>query len=227
LDSSRHTSPTARGKSTREVERLLACLHPQPDIAANLRAVPAPRPAPIETAAPVLLELAALRLAATGLPQPVAPPAPARPVLAPLGPRSYFLKLTIGQETHDKLQRVRALLRHSVPDGDLATIVDRALTLLLKEAERTKHAEASRPRRSAKAPKITGRYVPAAVKRAVWRRDGGSCAFIGPAGRCGETAFLEFHHVVPFAEGGKTDLTNLELRCRRHNAHEAAVHGYQ
>ena len=215
----------ARCKSTREVERLLACLHPQPDIAASLRAVPAPRSAPIETAAPALLELAALPLTTTSPPRPAAPPAPARPVLAPLGPKSYFLKLTIGQETHDKLQRVRALVRHSVPDGDLATIVDRALTLLLKKAERTKHAETSRPRRPARALKTTGRHVPASVKRAVWRRDGGSCAFIGSAGRCGETAFLEFHHVVPFAEGGKTDASNLELRCRHHNAHEAAVHG--
>jgi 5-methylcytosine-specific restriction endonuclease McrA len=145
--------------------------------------------------------------------------------LAPLSHKSYFLKVTIGQETHDKLQRVRALLRHSVPDGDLATIVDRALTLLLKEAERTKYAETARPSRSARALKITGRHVPAAVKRAVSQRDGGSCAFIGSAERCGETAFLEFHHVVPFAEGGTTDLNNLELRCRRHNAHEAAVHG--
>ena len=215
----------ARCKSTREVERLLACLHPQPDIAASLRAVPVPRPGPTETAVPVLQEITELPLAAASSPRPAS--SPARPVLAPLGPRSYFLKLTIRQETHDKLQRVRALLRHTVPDGDLATIVDRALTLLLKEAERTKHAESSRPRRPARALKITGRHVPAAVKRAVWLRDGRSCAFIGSAGRCGETAFLEFHHIVPFAEGGKTDVDNLELRCRHHNAYEATLPGFR
>ena len=33
--------------------------------------------------------------------------------------------------------------------------------------------------------------------------------------------FLEFHHVVPFADGGDTSITNLQLRCRTHNALEA------
>lgn len=111
----------------------------------------------------------------------------------------------------------------SVPDGDLAKIVDRALTLLLQHAERTKHAATSRPRATGES-NATGRHVPAAVRRAVWSRDGGRCAFVGPDGRCDETGFLEFHHVVPFAAGGKTVLKNLELRCRAHNAHEAAVH---
>jgi hypothetical protein len=32
--------------------------------------------------------------------------------------------------------------------------------------------------------------------------------------------FLEYHHVVPFADGGETTVANLELRCRAHNAYE-------
>jgi len=63
--------------------------------------------------------------------------------------------------------------------------------------------------------------VPAAVKREVWARDAGRCAFVGVAGRCTERGFLELHHVVPFAEGGATDASNLQLRCRAHNAYEA------
>ena len=59
------------------------------------------------------------------------------------------------------------------------------------------------------------------VKRAVWQRDGGRCAFSGTRGRCVETGFLEFHHVVPFADGGETTSSNIELRCRAHNAYEA------
>jgi hypothetical protein len=54
-----------------------------------------------------------------------------------------------------------------------------------------------------------------------WARDEGRCAFVGDAGRCTERGFLEFHHVVPFAEGGATDAANLQLRCRAHNAFEA------
>jgi 5-methylcytosine-specific restriction endonuclease McrA len=64
-------------------------------------------------------------------------------------------------------------------------------------------------------------HVTAATKRVVWQRDGGRCAFIGPHGRCTATAFLEYHHVVPFAAGGETSAKNLELRCRAHNQYEA------
>jgi 5-methylcytosine-specific restriction endonuclease McrA len=63
--------------------------------------------------------------------------------------------------------------------------------------------------------------VPAAVKREVWARDDGRCAFVGTRGRCTERGFLELHHVIPFADGGATDAANLQLRCRAHNAYEA------
>ena len=71
---------------------------------------------------------------------------------------------------------------------------------------------------------VRSRHVPAAVRRAVWKRDDGRCAFIGTDGRCAERGFLEFHHVVPFADGGETTSGNLQLRCRAHNAHEAREH---
>jgi hypothetical protein len=62
------------------------------------------------------------------------------------------------------------------------------------------------------------------VKRAVWQRDGGRCAFVGALGRCSETGFLEYHHVVPFAAGGEATTRNISLRCRAHNAHEAKMY---
>ena len=203
----------ARHKSTREVEQLIAAAQPQPDVPGSVRALPMP--------APVLLETEASPL----LPNPVtvvtASPAPGpRPVVAPIAPKRYLLRVTVGRETHEKLQRARALLRHAVPDGDIAAILDRALTLLLREAERTKWAGVERPRHSRSAS-VGSRYVPASIKRAVWTRDSGRCAFVGPDGRCGETGFLEFHHMVPFSAGGKTDADNLELRCRAHNQYEA------
>jgi len=55
----------------------------------------------------------------------------------------------------------------------------------------------------------------------VWGRDGGRCAFHGTQGRCGETSWLEFHHVRPFAAGGEATCENIELRCRAHNVYEA------
>ena len=206
----------ARHKTTRQVERLIACLHPQPDIPPSVRALPVQAPTvESDRVTPSLIVPGRdATIAAT--------PARPRPVIAPIAPTRYLLKLTIGQETHDTLQRVRALLRHAVPDGDLATIVDRALTLLLEEAERTKCAATSRPR-AAGPSTAADRHVPAAVRRAVWTRDAGRCAFVGSDGRCNEAGFLEFHHVIPFAAGGEAAVNNLELRCRAHNAYEAAL----
>ncbi len=63
------------------------------------------------------------------------------------------------------------------------------------------------------------RHIPAAVRALVFRRDGGSCSYVGPGGRrCGAHRFLELHHVRPFALGGEHTEDGLTLRCRAHNA---------
>lgn len=68
------------------------------------------------------------------------------------------------------------------------------------------------------------RYIPRAVKRAVWYRDRGQCAFVAASGRrCGEQAFLELHHIQPYALNGPPTAGNIALRCRRHNAYEAEM----
>jgi len=51
------------------------------------------------------------------------------------------------------------------------------------------------------------RDIPRYVKRGVWRRDGGQCGFVATNGqRCTERTFLEFHHIVPYALGGKATI---------------------
>ncbi len=74
---------------------------------------------------------------------------------------------------------------------------------------------------SASASADGSRHIPAAMRRHVWARDEGRCAFVGSHGRCTETRQLEFHHVVPFARGGPTTVGNLALQCRAHNAYES------
>jgi 5-methylcytosine-specific restriction endonuclease McrA len=64
-----------------------------------------------------------------------------------------------------------------------------------------------------------GRYVPAAVRRAVFERDEGRCTYADAWGRrCAETHRLELHHLEAFARGGEHTENNLTLRCRAHNA---------
>jgi 5-methylcytosine-specific restriction endonuclease McrA len=66
------------------------------------------------------------------------------------------------------------------------------------------------------------RAIPAEVKRKVWQRDGGSCAFTNAKGRrCDQRRFVEYHHTAPYARGGPHQVENIELRCRAHNLLEA------
>jgi hypothetical protein len=226
---------SARHHTKREVQQLVAAIRPTPDTPSTIRALPA-----AATAQPlVLIEPASIPPPATiptcSQPPVVRPNSQKPAVVVPLAPKRFLLKVTLGQETHDTLERLRSLMRHSIPDGDPAKILERALKLLLEQVERTKMASTERPRprdiseadgrdSDRDSDRERSRHVPAAVKRAVWTRDAGRCAFVGTLGRCQETAFLEFHHVVPFADGGPTTVENLELRCRSHNAYEAALH---
>jgi hypothetical protein len=59
------------------------------------------------------------------------------------------------------------------------------------------------------------------VRRAVTARDGGRRKFVAKDGhRCRERRFLEFHHIRPYAAGGRATVDNIELRCRAHNGYE-------
>jgi len=151
-------------------------------------------------------------------------------------PERYRVQFTIGRETHDKLRRLQALLRREVPDGDPGVLFDRALSLLLERTEKARLGAASRPRaairpgtdgpvpKAASPSRRESRYVPPEVKRRVWPRDGGQCAFVSATGRrCSEKAFLEFHHVWPYAKHGPATVENVSLHCRRHNQYEGEL----
>jgi len=160
-----------------------------------------------------------------------APSVPAPPVqskrsaeVTPLAPDRYKVQVTIGGDTLEKLRLAKDLLRHALPSGDEAAILDRALTALLADLAQKKFAATERPRPSGGA--VPGsRHVPAEVKRTVWLRDLGRCAFVGATGhRCMERGFLEFHHIAPYALGGEATAANIQLRCRNHNAYEARLY---
>ncbi len=142
--------------------------------------------------------------------------------MKPLAPERYKVQFTIDDDTHRILRRVQDLMRHNVPNGDLSTIFCRALIALLEKLEKTRAAVTDRPR-AARAHARGSRHVPASVRREVWKRDGGRCAFVGSNGRCTEAGFLELHHVKPFVAGGRASADNIELRCRAHNAYEAEL----
>ena len=198
---------------------------PRPDAPAVVRKLPEPKPPAPSGVEGFTVEREGpgdMKTPSPGEPSISVPPS-RRAEVKPLAPERYKIQFTVDRETHDKFCRAQDLLRHTIPDGDLAAIFDKAITLLLEEISKAKHAATERPRpaRPPAAPPEPSRHIPAAVRRAVWQRAGGQCAFVGGRGRCTEQGFLEFHHLVPYATGGEATIANLQLLCRAHNAYEA------
>ncbi len=224
----------ARYKSKREVEEVVARLRPQPPVPDVVRKLPTrtqdAQSTPRDHDAGELM----LAVAPGATPAPAVLPAPPalRAVVSPLAPERYKVQFTARAELHAKLREAQALLRHQIPDGDLEQVFDRALDALLASLRKQKHAATARPSEDQGQISETvanripnSRHIPASVRRAVWTRDAGRCAFVSTNGRrCDEEAFIEFHHIVPYAHGGPSIVGNIELRCRAHNGYEAERH---
>jgi len=191
----------AKHQSKRAIELLVADVRPRPAAPAIVRRLPAPPQ--------------------TGCAIPRPPP----PTPKPLGRQRFKIQLTASQETHDKLRELQALLRHQIPNGDLAQIFERALDLLLDDVKRKKFARTQRPRAVTSRTKPS-RHIPAEIKRAVVSRDEGRCRYVSPSGRrCKAREFLEFHHVEPWGHSQRHSREEIVLMCRAHNQYEGE-HAY-
>jgi hypothetical protein len=282
-------------KSKREVEELVAA--PRPDAPAVMRKLRERRvvarpaapplvepngvagPAPLATVSPdrdgSTFELRLDGVRSDRLEGAVAPKlhpgaaeAPRLAVVQPLAPSRYRIQFTASAELHDKLERLRGLMRSSVPDGDLAAIIEQAVTekLARLESRRFARTKASRkallarhtptsgracsptaregssavgqgPPAAGQDPLAVGqvspapggtsrrtRHIPAAVRRAVYERDGGRCSFVdGQGRRCPARDGLEYHHRHPFGHGGRHSVDGISLLCQAHNLHLAEV----
>jgi hypothetical protein len=109
----------ARGRSRQQIEVLVAELAPRPDVPTSVRKLP--------TFMATSSSSATAAQAAGGMPSeptPAAALSPAtfvatpRPIIQATAPERYRVQFTIGQETHEKLRRLQAVLRREIPDGD-------------------------------------------------------------------------------------------------------------
>lgn len=113
---------------------------------------------------------------------PLAPLAEPRPRIAPLSAERYGLQVTISKNAHDLLRRAQDLLAHTMPSGDVGTVLERGPTELVAKLEQSKFAQTDRPVRRRSSGE--GRSIPAEIKRQVHSRDGGRCPFESDDGRC-------------------------------------------
>ena len=186
----------ATGKSKRQVEALMVRFFPKPEVPPSVRKLPVTKAPPAPTAAtlPAADDSAPVAAVATLSLASAAPPAPLiparRPVVSPLAADRYEIRFTASTETREKLRLAQDLLRHAIPTGDIAQLIDRALTALLEDVARKKFAATKRPRAS-RGTNPGSRDIAAKVQRAVWLRDRGGCAFVSKSGRrCNERAFV-------------------------------------
>jgi hypothetical protein len=239
--------------------------HPAPSVlGASIAALPVG--ASEASRAPFVLEgfIAAPTIGASEASFALEAPRP-RASFVPLSPGRHEVKFTAGQGLRDKLEQLQDLLRHRVPDGDLAVIVELAVDLFFDKTMKQRFAQTQAPKKQrsiqpgddaqtqtseqhraiqrgdegardaarvqpapanasgspcARPRQVNSRYIPRAVVREVYARDGGRCTFVSSGGkRCSERGFLELHHHdVPYGKGGKATVDNLRLTCRAHNA---------
>ncbi|HEY8146449.1 MAG TPA: hypothetical protein VIG06_27395 [Kofleriaceae bacterium] len=212
----------ASAKSKAEIEIMLARWAPRVDVSERLERVA--DQVVMVAPGPVVHGVVPGPVAHGVVPGPVGyqvVPGPVRAAVkvAPLSAERFALQVTIGEATRNKLVRAQALLRHQVPSGDLAEVLDRALDALLEKVEARKFGTVKRPR-AAKASR-NRRYVPRAARREAVERDGKRCSFVANDGRrCEETGFLELDHVAPVANGGDAS-EGVRVLCRSHNQYEA------
>jgi len=204
----------------------------------------------VVTALPVPVAAARLLLTPVNGVQPVEPEdsvAGAPPLAAPVAvtaqaPRTSAepltadlrrLHVTVSKRFMEKLEAAKDALSHSHPGADAEAILEAGLDLVIERAARRKGL-VKRPRTVVAPVAPAGdegggdpRYVPAAVQREVWVRDGGRCQWaLDGGGICGSTHLVELDHTVPVGRGGKPTVNGVRVLCRFHNDLAAReVHG--
>jgi 5-methylcytosine-specific restriction endonuclease McrA len=218
----------ATHRSRRQIEELIAEIAPRPDVPAMVRKLS-------EKRSGVGLGQGSVQVPALELrPDGVAAPAPpvsliSPPVVQPLSPGRYKVQFTASAELQRKLERLQALMGSKGRDGDLATVIEQAVTEKLERLEAHRFVRSKAPRKGPAKPdqtqttsSPTSRHIPAAVQRAVRERDGDRCRYVDDHGRrCKERDHLQFHHRHPFGLGGEHSVENIRLMCRAHNAYLA------
>jgi hypothetical protein len=213
----------ATHKTKRQIEELVAALSPRPDVPAEIRKLPAPRAKTSSDGRAVQLgpdQVGSHPVPARTLPSETA----ARQVMEPLAPARYKVQFTASASLRDKLERLQALMRSSVPDGDLATLIEDAVSEKLERLEAKRFAKTKKPRKRLEQADTSpsSRYIPAPVKRAVRARDGDRCTFVDENGRrCTERRWLELDHKKAYGRGGDHSIDNVRQICRAHNQYLA------
>ena len=234
---SRHITPenaptiieAIKGKSTRDVDRFIAALHP-------MSTVPPDRTrfmvVPVVDCVKSTTSAGSKVSAVIGESAPTSDTANAQ--LNPVTPgvaQQQFKRLvrsefSAEEATMQKLDRIRSLVSHRLAmNASLGQLIDLMADYFLnredplqRDAKRKAKAQTKQVR--LKAPD-NPRQIPAAARDEVFVRDQ-RCTYIGPDGkRCDSTHVLQVDHIQPVARRGAASISNLRLLCAYHNRMES------
>jgi uncharacterized protein YoaH (UPF0181 family) len=157
--------------------------------------------------------------------------------IRPLNEDLSELRCVVKNSVVETLEEIRGLLAHANPQLSLGEMIE----ILANEYRERHHPEAKAERAAEReekklkkvetppaqevaavsaAPKWTeSRYFSQAVLYALIRRDGYRCSYVDPktGERCRSSHKLEADHIVPWADGGKSELDNARLLCIGHH----------
>jgi hypothetical protein len=137
------------------------------------------------------------------------------------------LKLVVSAGLYEKLQRLKGLLAHALPEASYAELLEymteEVLTKLEKKKGISHDADTALTAAAAVKPLPAGKrvYIPRALERAVWARGKGQCEIQLNGRRCSSRYRVQTDHIVPIALGGPNELSNLRLACWHHNQQQA------
>ena len=138
------------------------------------------------------------------------------------------LSLTISEELHQKLEKLKALISHAEPDlrteDLLMRLADLALEKLDRSRKKMRESKSTPTNISLPAPEANDqpktRYIPQHIQRQVWQKNNNTgCEYIDQQTqkRCSSQHFLQIDHIQPFSYGGENKLENLRVLCGAHN----------
>ncbi len=179
----------------------------------------APAPAPVPKADPVQLLNSPDPEALDQTSHPPASP-PLLETMVPLTGQLSRLHLDVSRELQAKIKAAQLALSHAHPGATIADLLELgADTALAQDARRKGLVKKPKARPADAPPPPAGSdHIPAEIKRAVWRRDGGCCQWRLANGEvCGSRYRLQYDHIKPKGQGGETTIANVRLLCQFHN----------
>lgn len=132
------------------------------------------------------------------------------------------LSLTLDKKCLDRLKRVRDLVSHVCPSGDLAEVIAFLANDYIKRKDpmETDTSKIKKQRAIVSAAaKRCGANLSANTKVEVLRKSAGRCTFRNHSTgeTCGSAFQVQVDHIYPRSLGGENHVSNLRALCRQHN----------